>query len=153
MFKRGNGQIAGLATKIEELKDQVASLMAQRKRLQRATEVEDEINGLKKELVQVEIQRDKQREDHAREERELKHMIGLEKKRQEFETDHSKRDAVLTVREENLATDRNRFEEQMKFNTDRFKEEVVYLKDMVGQVLDRLPKVTVDHVSGVREDD
>jgi len=83
-------------------------------------------------------------EEHEREKRELTHMIGLEKKRQEVELTQGKREATLTVREENLKADRERFEEQMNFTRERFEKEVGYLKDLMGEVLDRLPTVTVD---------
>jgi hypothetical protein len=47
------------------------------------------------------------------------------------------------VREENLAADRKRFEEQMKFQNDRFTQEVGYLKDMLGQMMKRLPSAEI----------
>jgi len=104
----------------------------------------EEATSLRKQIVTLEIERDKRIEDHERETREIKHMVGLEKKRQEFEIEQAKRETTVTVREENLTADRKRFEDEMKFTTDRFEKEVGYLKDLMGQVLDRLPTVTVD---------
>lgn len=105
-----------------------------------------EIKRLKKELVDLEIQRDRLSETHEREQRDLKHMIGLEKKRQEFEIESAKRETTVSIREENLTADRKRFEDQMDFTTKRFEQEVGYLKDIMVQVLDRLPTVNVDRV-------
>ena len=97
---------------------------------------------LKKQLAELEIDKSKMTEAHEKDERELRHMIGLEKKRQEFEIDKAKQETALKVREENLSADKKRFEDQMKFHESRFKEEVSYLKDMIGQVLERLPNVS-----------
>lgn len=99
---------------------------------------------LKKTVAELDIQKSKRDEEHQREERELRHMIGLEKKRQEVEITQAKKDTELTVREGNLAADKRRFEEQLKFNNERFEKMETYLKDMMGQVLERLPTVTVD---------
>ena len=78
-----------------------------------------------------------------RESTELEYKIGLERKRQEFEVEKAKQEATLAVREENLKADLKRSQEQMKFNNDRFSTEVGYLKDMVGEMLERLPMVDV----------
>jgi hypothetical protein len=48
------------------------------------------------------------------------------------------------VKEENLRADRARFEEQMAFTTKRFEKEVEYLRQMHGEILERLPTVRVD---------
>ena len=50
-----------------------------------------------------------------------------------------KREATLSVREENLAADRKLFEEQMAFHEKRFTEEVSYLKQIIGDIAERLP--------------
>lgn len=102
------------------------------------------VESLKRQISDLEIQRDKKQEDFDRRERELTHMIGLEKKRQEVETKQAKQEATLAVREENLAAERKEFEKQMKFREDRFDGEVKYLKGMVEQILGRLPTVNVD---------
>lgn len=78
-------------------------------------------------------------EKYDRREREIEHMLGLERKRTEFELATAKREAMLTVREENLKVDRARFEERMTFHDKRFTEEVGYLKDMIGTLAERLP--------------
>jgi hypothetical protein len=100
--------------------------------------------ALKKQISDLEIQKSQKQEEHDKQERELRHMIGLEKKRQEFEIQQAKSETSLKVREENLAADKERFANEMKFQNDRFTTEVKYLKDMIGEILGRLPTVTVD---------
>lgn len=103
---------------------------------------------LKRQIADLQIEKSKREEGHAREERELRHMIGLEKKRQEVEIAQAKRDTELTVREGNLKADQQRFEDQLKFNTQRFETMEKYLKDMLSDILQRLPTVTVDMKRG-----
>ena len=105
-------------------------------------ELATSVLNLKKQINDLEIEKSKLKEQHEREDRELRHMIGLEKKRQEFEIEQSKRETKLTVQQENLAADKKRFEDQMKFHETRFTEEVSYLKEMIGNVLERLPNVS-----------
>lgn len=97
--------------------------------------------ALKKKVTDLEIQRAQKEEEWQRGDRELRHMIGLEKKRQEFEIDAAKRDTELKVRQENLTADKKRFSEEMEFQRGRFEQEVGYLKDMIGQVLERIPNI------------
>ena len=114
-------------------------------------QIEDGTNGLPGQIVKLktqisdlEVQRSWREEEVARQERELKHMIGLEKKRQEWEIEVAKKDTSLTVREGNLAAAQKRFEEQLAFNTDRFEKMESYLKDMMSNILERLPNVNVE---------
>ena len=106
-----------------------------------------QLNGqvvkLKENLETLKIEKDREDEKFARKEREIEHKIGLERKRQEFEISQAKREATVDIREENLSADRTRFEDQMKFQEQRFTEEVGYLKDMVSQVLKRVPDASI----------
>lgn len=113
-------------------------------------ELHTKIHELKDEIEKLTIEKDRKQEEFDRREREVEHKVGLERKRQEFEVEAGKRDAVLKVREENLAADRKRFEEQMKFHEERFTAEVGYLKDMIGQVMARLPDVTLELSRGTK---
>lgn len=138
-----------LLTEIKGLRRDLREAKAERDDLRERTSLEDEVTGLKKKIADLEIRRDKITEDHEREKREVKHMVGLERKRQEFEIDQARRETTVSVREENLAADRKRFEEQMKFTTERFQSEVGYLKDLMTEILTRLPTVTVDKVADI----
>lgn len=133
-----------ILTEIRGLKKQVAELQGTRDGNKEAVRLEDQIIDLKKKVVELEIQKDKKQEEFDRRERELTHMIGLEKKRQEVETKQAKQEATLAVREENLAAERKEFDKQMKFREERFDGEVAYLKGLMEKILDRLPNVTVD---------
>ena len=102
-----------------------------------------EVLTLKRQIAELEINKAKIEEEHATRDRELRHMIGLEKKRQEVEIAQAKKDTELTVREGNLAAEKTRFEEQLKFNTERFSTMEKYLKDMLTDILKRLPNVSM----------
>jgi hypothetical protein len=106
--------------------------------------LKEEICGLKKELTDLQINEGKIKEAHEREKRDLEHMIGLEKKRQEFEITSTRRETEVKVREENLTADKLRFGEEVKFQRSRFEEEVKYLKEMMGEILERLPKIKIN---------
>lgn len=141
LFDKERGE---LKTVIASLKDEIAELRGERKARQKELGLTDDVIRLKTEIEDLRIAKSRLTEAHEREKRELTHMVGLEKKRQEVELAQGKREATLAVREENLKADRDRFEEQMKFTRKRFEEEVGYLKDLMGEILDRLPTVTVD---------
>ena len=100
------------------------------------------IETLKKAISQLEINRDKKQEEFDRKEREIEHKVGLIKEQQEFELRAAKQEALLDVREENLKKDVDRFEQQMKFQQERFEKEVGYLKDIMQDILKRLPNVS-----------
>lgn len=100
--------------------------------------------ALKKKVTDLEIQRSQKQEEWDKGDRELRHMIGLEKKRQEFEIEQAKKETMVTVREENLAADKTRFSEEMKFQRERFEKEVSYLKEMMGDILERLPNINME---------
>jgi hypothetical protein len=101
------------------------------------------LKQLREQIETLTIEKNRREEDFSRREREVEHKVGLERKRQEFEISQAKRETSVTLREENLKADRARFEEQMKFHDERFSTEVGYLKDMVGQMLKRLPSTEI----------
>lgn len=98
---------------------------------------------LRTQVEQLTIEKGRKEEEYARREREVEHKVGLERKRQEFEVASAKREATLAVREENLKSDRARFDEQIKFHEKRFTEEVGYLKDLMTEIMKRLPEVNL----------
>jgi hypothetical protein len=105
-----------------------------------------EVITLKRQVSDLEIQKAQKQEEFSRGERELRHKVGLEKNRQEVELAQARREAVLDVREANLAADRKRFEEHVKFIEERFADQTAFLKDSFQNVLSRLPNVNVDRV-------
>lgn len=110
-----------------------------------------EITTLRSDIETLKIEKGRKEEEAARREREIEHKVGLERKRQEFEIEQSKREATVSIREENLKADRERFEEQLKFHEDRFSKEVGYLKEILADIVKRLPSAefTADLGPGV----
>lgn len=118
--------------------------LRQLKGLDQVGDLTAEIIALKKKVTDLEIQRSQKQEEWDRGDRELRHMIGLEKKRQEFEIEQARKETMVTLREENLAADKVRFSEEMKFQRERFEKEVGYLKEMMGSILERLPNISME---------
>lgn len=132
-----------LLEEMDRIKQAIADLKIEREAAGKEVGLTRELVALKTEISDLKIDKGRITEEHAKRERELTHMIGLEKKRQEVELDQARRDIALKVREENLAADKSRFTEEMKFQRERFEKEVGYLKDMMADILDRLPNVNV----------
>jgi hypothetical protein len=101
------------------------------------------IADLQREIVKLEIDRDKKVEEFSRKEREIEHKIGLERKRQEFEIEQSKRETTVKVREENLAADKERFKSEMDFQRKHLEGEIASLRELVGEMLKRLPNAEI----------
>lgn len=134
----------GLMAEMRSLRQAIEELRGERERKQKELALECSVLDLKRQISDLEISKSKKQEEHDKQERELRHMIGLEKKRQEFEIENAKKETSLTVREGNLTAEKTRFEEQLKFNSERFEKMEGYLKELMEKVMDRLPTVTVD---------
>ena len=136
---------------IKALQAQIADLRIERQAQLRALEAAQDASVLRQEIEGLRISKDRLVEDNEREIREVTHKVGLERRRQQFEAEQARQgievarqEATLAVREANLASEKQVFADQMKFQEDRFKTEVGYLRDLMKQILDRLPTVTVD---------
>ena len=136
--------LRGLITEIRDLRKELARLEGYKDALKGEVAYTKEALALKREIEDLKINKARMMEEHAKEDRELRHMIGLEKKRQEFEVEQAKKETVVTVREENLVAEKLRFAEQVAFHAERFEKEVGYLKEILGDILKRLPTVNVD---------
>ena len=101
------------------------------------------IDDLKRQISQLEIDRDKKKEEFDRREREVEHKVGLERKRQEFEIEQAKRETTVKVREENLAADKDRFKSEMDFQRKHLEGEIGSLRTLVGQLLERVPSAEI----------
>lgn len=101
------------------------------------------IEDLKRQISQLEIDRDKKKEEFDRREREVEHKVGLERKRQEFEIEQAKRETTVKVREENLAADKDRFKSEMDFQRKHLEGEIGSLRTLVGQLLERVPSAEI----------
>ena len=98
---------------------------------------------LEKKIADMEIAQAKKQEAWDRREREVEHKVGLERKRQEFEIEQAKRDTQVTVREENLKAEKERFKSEMDFQRKRLEEEVGSLRELVQKMLERLPSAEI----------
>jgi hypothetical protein len=137
MFLFGRGKAVTVLTELQ--KDILARVEGDLKGIRSVVDLAAKVKSLREEKEKLEIEAARRDETFARKEREIEHKVGLERKRQEFELASGKREATLSVREENLAADRKRFEEQMAFHEKRFTEEVSYLKQIIGDIAERLP--------------
>jgi hypothetical protein len=107
-----------------------------------------EVATLREQIETLKIEKGRKEEEGARREREVEHKVGLERARQKFEVEQSKREATVSIREENLKADRERFDEQLKFHEDRFTSEVGYLKEILGDIVKRLPSAELTGTIG-----
>lgn len=137
MFLFGRGKAVEVLSELQ--KDIVARVEGDLRGIRSVVDLSAKVKALREEKEKLEIEAARRDETFARKEREIEHKVGLERKRQEFELASGKREATLSVREENLAADRKRFEEQMAFHEKRFTEEVSYLKQIIGDIAERLP--------------
>jgi hypothetical protein len=111
--------------------------------------VQSKLVELKKVVTNLEIERDKKLEEFERWKREAEHKIGLERKRQEFEIEASKREATVTVREANLEADKERFKSEMEFQRTHLQGEIGSLRELVSNLLERLPTAkTITRLKG-----
>lgn len=129
-----------LLEEMSELKRGVAELRGERAATRKIRDLEKEYAETKKQLTDLQIEFDREKEKHEREKREVEHLVGLERKRSTFEREQGVQEAKVAVREENLAAERERFEDQMKFITTRFEKEIEASKELMMEVLARLPK-------------
>lgn len=151
MFTKSHEPSEKILAELQTLSKRVAELKGERDATREELDLATDVVRLKRELTNLEIEKDRQHEAHEREKREVEHMVGLERKRSEFEVESSKRDVTLTIREENLKADRDRFEQQMDFMTKRFDGEVKYLKELMTEILGRLPSVEVNKTVEISE--
>jgi hypothetical protein len=108
-----------------------------------ATSAYRKLGDVTKKLAEMEIQQAKKQEEWDRREREIEHKIGLERKRQEFEIEQSKRETKVSVQQDNLAADKERFKSEMDFQRTHLQEEITSLRTLVGQLLKRLPSAEI----------
>jgi hypothetical protein len=94
-------------------------------------------------VEELKIEKGRREEEFAKREREVEHKVGLERKRQAFEIEQAKRETEVNVREENLKADKERFKAEMDFQRKRLEEEVSSLRELVGQMLQRLPSAEI----------
>lgn len=133
-----------VSTAVENIFGAKASQIAKDlNRIKSIADLDAEITALKDEVEGLNRQRARKQEEFDRKDREIEHKIGLEKNRQEFEIKQAKREAAVSVLEDALAAKEEAFEERMKFQHDRFIEEVKYQRSLVEQMMKRLPSAEI----------
>jgi regulator of replication initiation timing len=128
-----------LMDQLSELKTQVAELKGDRAGVSKAIKLETELSKLKRDLTDKQIEFDREQEKWDREKREVDHMVGLQRKRGDFEIKAAGREATLAVREENLKSEREQFEKQTKFRQDQFDQQFDSLNGLMEKFLERMP--------------
>jgi|SRR5215216_1090872 len=134
----------------EDLIEEIAGLRADVKALQKERvaareelSLADQITGLKRKIADLKVDESRLKEQHARERREVEHQVGLQRKRQDFEVESAKRETELTVREENLHAEQERFDRDMSFQREELGNQVGYLKDLMEKLFERLPSASM----------
>jgi hypothetical protein len=124
---------------IKDLKKDLAALKGEYEGIKENVNFEQERATLKQKLTDLQIEYDREREKWDRERRDVEHQVGLQRKRGEFETESATRTAKLEVREENLAADKARFDEHVRFIEERFEQQFASLNELMGKFLERMP--------------
>lgn len=142
-----------ILAEIQDLKCQVAALKGEREATKDKKKLDEEYAKLKRELTDLQIDYDREKEKWDREKRETEHMVGLQRKRQEFEVDSARTTATLAVREESLKADKERFEEHVKFIEKRFDQQFESLNTLMEKFLERMPTTKQLITVGTRNGD
>ncbi len=132
---------ARLSEEIQELTKRLGALRGEAEKLQEIEALNTRIDHLKRQVADLEINRNKQNEEFEKRDREIKHKVGLEQTRQKVELEQARKQAELEVREKNLDKDQKRFDDHVKFMETRMTQEVNYVKEIAEKILDRLPHV------------
>lgn len=145
MFKKTDDPLAQeLLDRIERLSKQVAELKGEKEAVSKTAMLATERLQLLTEIETLKIERARIDEEHARKIREVEHTTGLHRKQTTWEREKAVEEAKLTVQQENLSLDRQRFEEQMAFHKEQIKDEIDRLDGLLKGLMDRLPTVTVE---------
>lgn len=137
-------ELSKLNERIEQLTQQISELRAERNAEAELTALTQERDKLKRQITDLEVEKSKIDERNARERREVEHKVGLLKQKQEHDTEHAKRMAILEVKEENLKHEKKVFDDQMKFREDQFDKQFATLKGLTEKIFEHLPNVNYD---------
>lgn len=117
------------------------SVTAELHGIRTVADLSSKVKELRTAVATLEVEKSQREEGIARKEREIEHKVGLDRKRAEFEREKAVSEATLAVGQANLDADKKRFADEMQFQGDRFEKEVGYLKDLLVQIMQRLPTV------------
>ena len=112
-------------------------------KIRNIADYEAAVESLKGQLSDLRIKRDEIDAKYKRDGIDIEFKVGLERLRHEQELTLSKRDAILSVREENLSKDLERFEAQSEFQRKAIANEMHGLHEMVNKLMERLPDARI----------
>lgn len=152
LFRNDTDQVTEMADLLsKQVTERIASKMLDEfSALAEVEQATEKVIELQKQVAVLNNVQESIKEGYARKEREIEHKVGL--LRTEIEAGDAQREAAyglrvqeakLAAREEGLKERERAFVERMDFMTKRFTEEVGYLKNMVSEVLKRLPDAAV----------
>ena len=130
-------EIGKLAGELHEVKAELRSTS-------KARGLQKQLNDLTEAVTTMNIEKSRIEEEFARERREIEHHVGLERERTELEIAQSRQQAQLDVREENLQAEKDRFKEHMEFYKEQMDRHIDDVKNLLNQVMTRIPTVNVD---------
>lgn len=134
-------EIEELTRELGTIHQELTGLRQERAALNEELALSDQVITLKRKVSDLEIQRAQKQEEQDRKVRETEHRVGLLRVQQEHDVENAKRETMLEVRESNLSKDKERFEQEMKFQREHMQREVDRIESVLGQVLERLPNV------------
>lgn len=146
-------ELAQLDENIVELTTQIQGLRRERGDYETRDNLQAQVDRLKREKADLELSADRVKEAHDRKLRETEHAVGLQQRTATFEQKKATDEAVLKVREENLAKEREEFNRQLEFNTTQLEKVQTFMQTNFSAVLNRLPTVTVDVNPGSKNGD
>jgi hypothetical protein len=130
-------------TERDRLAEELAGLRADIRELRAEKDSTQQLTKLHRDVETLKLEKGRLEEDNARRIRETEHKVGLLKTKQDHDVANAKRETKVEVREENLAADKQRFEDEMKFQRDHLQREVGRIEDILGKILERLPVIDV----------
>jgi chromosome segregation ATPase len=129
---------------IEKLSIDLAEVKGDVKGTSSVRRLQNEQTKLKEQIADYGIEKSRIEEEFARERREIEHHVGLERERTTLEIQQAGQQARLDVREENLQAEKDRFKEHMDFYKEQMDRHIDDVKNLLNQVMTRIPTVTVD---------
>lgn len=127
----------------DKLAEELAGLRADVKALKSERDETAERNRLRDQIAELKREKATLAEDNARKIRETEHKTGLLKTKQEHEVANARRETELSVREENLKADKQRFAGEMEFQREHLQGEVDRIDSVLKAILERLPVIDV----------
>ena len=121
------------------LDEAVKNVQEKLDKIRNVADYQAELDRLREEASGLRILNEEKKAEWDRKQTDIEFKVGLDRRRHEQELELSKRETVLTVREENLSKDIQRFEDRMNDQREAMKAEMDSLRTLTGQLLERLP--------------